>query len=118
VATDKRFAALLRTAVAKSDRPVIMQKQTVHLCLGPEAPPAREYEQAAPEQVAHHGGKTGFISEAGYCLATLVETPSATEVTAVLLGAPSNGSGSRGEKVLDWTFRLRTAAEERGPRER
>lgn len=35
------------------------------------------------------GGKTGFISEAGYCLATWVST-SSRDVIAVVLGAPSN----------------------------
>ncbi len=35
------------------------------------------------------GGKTGFISEAGYCLATWVST-SSRDVISVVLGAPSN----------------------------
>ncbi len=35
------------------------------------------------------GGKTGFISEAGYCLATWVSTRS-RDVISVVLGAPSN----------------------------
>ena len=35
------------------------------------------------------GGKTGFINEAGYCLATWVST-STRDVIAVVLGAPSN----------------------------
>ena len=35
------------------------------------------------------GGKTGFISESGYCLATWVST-SSRDVISVVLGAPSN----------------------------
>jgi D-alanyl-D-alanine endopeptidase (penicillin-binding protein 7) len=37
------------------------------------------------------GGKTGFISEAGYCLATWVST-STRDVISVVLGAPSNSA--------------------------
>jgi len=35
------------------------------------------------------GGKTGYISESGYCLATWVSTRT-RDVIAVVLGAPSN----------------------------
>jgi D-alanyl-D-alanine endopeptidase (penicillin-binding protein 7) len=37
------------------------------------------------------GGKTGFISEAGYCLATWIRTDS-REMIAVVLGAPTNAT--------------------------
>jgi D-alanyl-D-alanine endopeptidase (penicillin-binding protein 7) len=36
------------------------------------------------------GGKTGFISKAGYCLATLLQIPQGTEVAVVVLGATSS----------------------------
>jgi D-alanyl-D-alanine endopeptidase (penicillin-binding protein 7) len=36
------------------------------------------------------GGKTGFISKAGYCLATLVRLPRGEQVAVVVLGAQSN----------------------------
>lgn len=36
------------------------------------------------------GGKTGFISKAGYCLATLVRLPRGEQVAVVVLGAKSN----------------------------
>jgi serine-type D-Ala-D-Ala endopeptidase (penicillin-binding protein 7) len=36
------------------------------------------------------GGKTGFISKAGYCLATLLKLPQGNEVAVVVLGAKSN----------------------------
>ena len=36
------------------------------------------------------GGKTGFISKAGYCLATLLKLPQGNEVAVVILGAKSN----------------------------
>jgi D-alanyl-D-alanine carboxypeptidase len=37
----------------------------------------------------------------------MVETPSGTEVTAVLLGAPSNRLRfAEARRMLDWTFRF------------
>ncbi len=36
------------------------------------------------------GGKTGFISKAGHCLATLLRLPTGNEVAVVVLGASSN----------------------------
>jgi D-alanyl-D-alanine carboxypeptidase len=37
------------------------------------------------------GGKTGFISKAGYCLATLLRVPQSNQnVAVVVLGATSN----------------------------
>jgi D-alanyl-D-alanine carboxypeptidase len=37
----------------------------------------------------------------------MVETPSGTEVTAVLLGAPSNRMRfAEARRLLDWTFRF------------
>ena len=39
------------------------------------------------------GGKTGFISRAGYCLATLLRLPeTGQQVAVVVLGAKSNAS--------------------------
>jgi D-alanyl-D-alanine endopeptidase (penicillin-binding protein 7) len=52
-------------------------------------------------------GKTGFIHEAGYCLATNVETAAGTEITAVLLGAPSNTMRfAEARRLLDWSYRF------------
>jgi serine-type D-Ala-D-Ala endopeptidase (penicillin-binding protein 7) len=36
------------------------------------------------------GGKTGFITKAGYCLATLLRLPQGNQVAVVVLGAQSN----------------------------
>jgi D-alanyl-D-alanine endopeptidase (penicillin-binding protein 7) len=38
------------------------------------------------------GGKTGFISKAGYCLATLLEMPQGTQVAVVVLGAANSAT--------------------------
>jgi D-alanyl-D-alanine carboxypeptidase len=36
------------------------------------------------------GGKTGFISKAGYCLATLFRVPQGSQVAVVVLGAANS----------------------------
>jgi D-alanyl-D-alanine endopeptidase (penicillin-binding protein 7) len=36
------------------------------------------------------GGKTGFISKAGYCLATLLQAPQGSQIAVVVLGATSS----------------------------
>lgn len=51
-------------------------------------------------------GKTGFIREAGYCLATLVRLPEGAKVAVVVLGAPSNrGRFSEARNLFDWITR-------------
>lgn len=63
------------------------------------------------------GGKTGFIRESGYCLATNVKTPTGVNITAVLLGAPSNALRfAEARRLLDWTFRFGLAIPESTPR--
>jgi D-alanyl-D-alanine endopeptidase (penicillin-binding protein 7) len=53
------------------------------------------------------GGKTGFIREAGYCLVTNVKGPEGADITAVVLGAPSNALRfAEARRILDWTFRF------------
>jgi serine-type D-Ala-D-Ala endopeptidase (penicillin-binding protein 7) len=53
------------------------------------------------------GGKTGFIREAGYCLVTNVKAPTGADITAVVLGAPSNALRfAEARRILDWTFRF------------
>jgi D-alanyl-D-alanine endopeptidase (penicillin-binding protein 7) len=38
------------------------------------------------------GGKTGFISKAGYCLATLLQIPQGSQVAVVVLGAANSAT--------------------------
>jgi D-alanyl-D-alanine endopeptidase (penicillin-binding protein 7) len=38
------------------------------------------------------GGKTGFISKAGYCLATLLQLPQGSQVAVVVLGAANSAT--------------------------
>ena len=49
------------------------------------------------------GGKTGYISEAGFCLTALVELPGADPIALVVLGAGSNARRfSEARRLIDW----------------
>jgi D-alanyl-D-alanine carboxypeptidase len=50
------------------------------------------------------GGKTGFISSSGYCLATLVRLPqTGRQVAVVVLGARSNaGRFAETKHLFNW----------------
>ena len=62
------------------------------------------------------GGKTGFIRESGYCLVTNIKSPSGIDITAVVLGAPSNALRfAEARRILDWTFRFGLSLPESRP---
>ncbi len=49
------------------------------------------------------GGKTGFISRSGYCLATLLKLPQGDQVAVVVLGARSSaGRFMEVRHLFDW----------------
>ena len=78
-AADDRIAPIMRTAEYKvsTNRRTITINNTNRLLLGGE--------------VDVMGGKTGFISKAGYCLASLLRLPQSNhQVAVVVLGATSN----------------------------
>ena len=77
-AADERIAPIMRTAEYKvsTSRRTITIHNTNRLVTGGE--------------VDVVGGKTGFITKAGYCLATLLRLPQGNQVAVVVLGANSN----------------------------
>jgi serine-type D-Ala-D-Ala endopeptidase (penicillin-binding protein 7) len=79
-AADERIAPIMRTAEYKisTSRRTVTIHNTNRLLLGGE--------------VDVMGGKTGFITKAGYCLATLLRLPQGNQVAVVVLGANSNTS--------------------------
>jgi D-alanyl-D-alanine endopeptidase (penicillin-binding protein 7) len=77
-ASDDRISSVMRTptyTVTTSRRPIAIHS-TNHLLMAGD--------------VDVMGGKTGFISKAGYCLATLLRLPQGNPVAVVVLGARSN----------------------------
>jgi D-alanyl-D-alanine endopeptidase (penicillin-binding protein 7) len=58
------------------------------------------------------GGKTGFISKAGYCLATLLQVPQGSQVAVVVLGAANSAVRVRlGRRPHAGVVRSRTSGE-------
>jgi serine-type D-Ala-D-Ala endopeptidase (penicillin-binding protein 7) len=107
VATAQAVAKLLRTAASNDIISNIMQKEEytftsnrrLHLLINTNRLLRGKWRVTA--------GKTGFINEAGYCLATNIQAPSGTELTAVVLGAPSNALRfAEAKRILDWTIRF------------
>jgi D-alanyl-D-alanine endopeptidase (penicillin-binding protein 7) len=77
-ASDERIAPIMRTAEYKvsTSRRTISIHNTNRLVIDGD--------------VTVMGGKTGFISKAGHCLATLLRLPQGNQVAVVVLGANSN----------------------------
>ena len=75
---NERISTIMRTAQysVKTHRRSINIHNTNRLVLGGE--------------IDVMGGKTGFITKAGYCLATLLRLPQGNQVAVVVLGANSN----------------------------
>jgi D-alanyl-D-alanine endopeptidase (penicillin-binding protein 7) len=107
VATAQAVAKLLRAAASNDIVSTIMQKEQytftsnrrLHLLINTNRLLRSKWRVTA--------GKTGFINEAGYCLATNIQAPTGTEITAVVLGAPSNALRfAEAKRILDWTVRF------------
>lgn len=107
VATAQAVAKLLRTAANSPIVSAIMQKQQYEFTSNRRRHRLVNTNRLLRSKWHVTAGKTGFIHEAGYCLATNIEGPAGAEVTAVVLGAPSNALRfAEARRILDWTFRF------------
>jgi D-alanyl-D-alanine endopeptidase (penicillin-binding protein 7) len=94
ISGDERIASIMRmseyTIYTKTLRPrPITFHSTNHLLGRPD--------------VEVRAGKTGFISKAGYCLATLLRLPQGPDVAVVVLGARSNaGRFMETQNLFNW----------------
>ena len=77
-ASDERIAPIMRTAEYK----VTTSRRTINI--------HNTNRLVIDGDVTVMGGKTGFISKAGHCLATLLRMPQGNQVAVVVLGATSN----------------------------
>ena len=77
-ASDERIASIMRTPTytVATNRRMIPIHSTNHIVMNGD--------------VDVIGGKTGFITKSGYCLATLLRLPTGNPVAVVVLGATSN----------------------------
>ncbi len=87
-------ARLIATAAANVHISEIMRKSSYSTNIGKRVITANSTNQIVRTgDIEVVGGKTGFISRSGYCLATLLRLPqSGQQVAFVVLGAKSNAS--------------------------
>jgi len=107
VASAQAVAKLLRAAASNDIISTIMQKEQFTFTSNRRLHMLVNTNRLLRSKWRVTAGKTGFIREAGYCLATNIQAPTGTEITAVLLGAPSNALRfAEAKRILDWTFRF------------
>ena len=87
-------ARLIATAASNETVGAIMRKSSYTMNVGKRQITANSTNQIVRSgDIDVVGGKTGFISRSGYCLATLLRLPqSGQQVAFVVLGAKSNAS--------------------------
>jgi D-alanyl-D-alanine endopeptidase (penicillin-binding protein 7) len=78
-ASDERLGPIMR----KTEHTVYMKRRTVTI---------RNTNKLLDGSLDVLAGKTGFISKAGYCLATLMQLPQGDQVAVVILGAKSSAA--------------------------
>jgi D-alanyl-D-alanine endopeptidase (penicillin-binding protein 7) len=90
-ASDERISSIMRMSedTVMTSRRTITVHSTNKLLAGGDVPV--------------RGGKTGFIRQAGYCLATLLQMPQGDPMAVVVLGARSNaGRFVETRHLFDW----------------
>jgi D-alanyl-D-alanine endopeptidase (penicillin-binding protein 7) len=89
-AGDERIAGIMR----KSEETLVTSRRTIRV---------RNTNKLIGGDVLVRGGKTGFIRQAGYCLATLLQMPQGDPVAVVVLGARSNaGRFMETKHLFNW----------------
>jgi D-alanyl-D-alanine endopeptidase (penicillin-binding protein 7) len=87
---DERIASIMR----KSEETVTTSRRSVTV---------HNTNKLVGGDVQVRGGKTGFIRQAGYCLATLLQMPTGDPVAVVVLGARSNaGRFMETKHLFNW----------------
>ena len=107
VSTAQDMARILRIASDRPEIKAITQKLEYEFTSNRKRHHLVNTNRLLHSQWEVTGGKTGFIREAGYCLVTNVKSPTGLDITAVVLGAPSNTLRfAEARRILDWTFRF------------
>jgi D-alanyl-D-alanine endopeptidase (penicillin-binding protein 7) len=107
VSTAQAMAQILKVAAGNEVVSAITQKMDYTFTTNRRVHRLVNTNRLLRSQWTITSGKTGFIREAGYCLVTNVKGPTGIDITAVLLGAPSNALRfAEARRILDWTFRF------------
>ena len=95
-----------RLIAEASERPEVsevMRKRSYRIRTSRRARTIRSTNKLLGTRVEVMAGKTGYIDEAGYCLATLVQLDDERAVSVVVLGATSNsGRFTEARRLVDW----------------
>jgi D-alanyl-D-alanine endopeptidase (penicillin-binding protein 7) len=87
---DERIASIMR----KSEETLVTGRRTIKV---------HNTNKLVGGDVEVRGGKTGFITKAGYCLATLLQLPQGDPIAVVVLGARSNaGRFMETKHLFNW----------------
>lgn len=97
------LSRLIAHAVRNPRIASIMQKRQYRVHTSRRRVTIRNTNRLLDGTVAIRGGKTGYINEAGYCLAALVELPQSHPVAVVVLGARSDaGRFAEVRRLVNW----------------
>lgn len=102
------LSRLIAHAVRNPRIASIMQKRQYRVHTSRRRVTIRNTNRLLDGTVAIRGGKTGYINEAGYCLAALVELPQSHPVAVVVLGARSDaGRFAEVRRLVNWVSTTR-----------
>ena len=90
-------------ASGRSQIAEIMRKRSYRISTNRRTRVVRNTNRLLDTPVEVLGGKTGFINEAGYCLATLIRVAEERVVSVVVLGARSSaGRFTETRRLVTW----------------
>ena len=96
-------ARLIAAAMAEPALARILAKPSYRFRTSRRRVAVRNTNRLVREGAIVNGGKTGYISAAGYCLAAIAESPGGVPLAVVVLGARSNSARfAEVRRLVDW----------------
>ena len=103
VSTAYEVSRLITEASERPQVSEVMRKRSYRIRTSRRSRTIRSTNRLLGTRVDVMAGKTGYIDEAGYCLATLVQLDDDRSVSVVVLGAGSNsGRFTEARQLVDW----------------
>ena len=103
VSTAYDLSRLIAHASEKAEVASIMRKRSYRLRTSRRRLTVRNTNRLLRGNLVVRGGKTGYIDEAGYCLAAVVKLPGSDPLAVVVLGSRSNsGRFTDVRRLVDW----------------
>ena len=117
VSTPYDVARLIAAAIEVPAISRIMRKSTHRVRTDRRSVNIRNTNRLVRSRHVIQGGKTGYISEVGFCLTAMFEVPDADPIVLVVLGAGSNGGRfTEARRLIDWISTTGRSLLEPGPR--